>query len=128
MGGCGMYAYMATLEAIFARELDPQRKGRLVEVSLFSSLADWMTVPYTHYKADAKGPPCVGLRHPSVQPYAAYPTESGKPVLISIQNEREFKNFCCEVIGDASLAEDERFSSNVSRCNPTNLKDLDDII
>jgi len=132
---CGMYAYTAALEAAFSRERDPAGRGTIVQVSLFSSLADWMNVPYMHYQTDGKGPPCVGLRHPSVQPYAAYPTAMdssagtlGTPVLISIQNEREFANLCRDVLGDASVATDERFCTNVARCIPANSKALDKLI
>ena len=91
-------------------------EGCAIDVPLFSSLADWMTVPLFHYEADGEGPSIGhGLRHPSVQPYAAYQT-TGDAILISVQNEREFATFCQHILHKPSLLEDHRFSSNVSRC------------
>lgn len=111
---CGMYSHSAILEALF--QAQKTGVGCAVDVSLFSSLADWMTVPLFHFEADGVGPAIgYGLRHPSVQPYAAYKT-SGDPILISIQNEREFAIFCERVLEKPELLSDARFNSNVARC------------
>ncbi len=110
---CGMYSHAAVLEALIARERTG--RGTAIDTSLFAGMADWMTVPLLHYEADGKGPPRIGLNHPSIHPYGAYETKGGEPILIAIQNEREFARLCAEVLGDASLAEDPRFASNVAR-------------
>jgi len=121
---CGMYCHSAVLEALFLASRTGE--GCAIEGSLFGSLADWMTVPLFHYEEDGQGPPTgQGLRHPSVQPYRAYET-SGDPVLISIQNEREFKTFCEKVLDRPDVPTDERFNSNVARCQ--NSEALDEII
>ncbi len=111
---CGMYAYMAVLEALLARERTGQ--GAHLRCSLFDSVAEWMAVPLLHFDYGGAAPPRVGLRHPSIHPYGAYPTRDGPPVLISIQNEREFVDLCRGVLGEPGLAGDPRFSSNVARC------------
>ena len=41
--GTGMYAHAAVLEALLARQKSGE--GRAIKVSLFSSMAEWMTVP-----------------------------------------------------------------------------------
>ena len=41
--GTGMYAHAAVLEALIARQKTGE--GRAISVSLFSSMAEWMTVP-----------------------------------------------------------------------------------
>lgn len=121
---CGMYCHSAVLEALF--QASRTGRGCAVEGSLFGSLADWMTVPLFHFEEDGRGPTAgQGLRHPSVQPYAAYET-TGDPILISIQNEREFASFCDKVLGRPELPADERFCSNVARC--THSAELDEII
>jgi crotonobetainyl-CoA:carnitine CoA-transferase CaiB-like acyl-CoA transferase len=109
---CGMYCHAAVLEALIARERTG--RGTAIDNSLFAGMADWMTVPLLHYESDGKGPPRVGLNHPSIHPYGAYETQ-GAPILIAIQNEREFARLCADVLGDASLPEDPRFESNVAR-------------
>ncbi len=110
---CGMYSHAAVLEALIAR--GRTGRGTAIDNSLFAGMADWMTVPLLHYEADGKGPPRVGLGHPSIHPYGAYPTKGGGPILIAIQNEREFRRLCADVLGDASLPDDPRYESNVAR-------------
>ncbi len=110
---CGMYSHAAVLEALIARERTG--RGTAIDTSLFAGMADWMTVPLLHYEADGKGPPRIGLNHPSIHPYGAYETKGGEPILIAIQNEREFGRLCAEVLGDADLPKDPRFASNVAR-------------
>jgi len=69
-----------------------------------------------HYEADGRGPAIGhGLRHPTIQPYRDYKTR-GDPVLISVQNEREFVTFCKGVLEKPELLEDSRFKGNVARC------------
>ena len=111
---CGMYAYAAVLEALHTR--GRTGKGTHLKCSLFHSLADWMAVPLLHYDYGGKSPKRMGLKHPSIHPYGAYQTRNGPPVLISIQNEREFADLCSKVLEQAGLPDDPRFSSNVARC------------
>ena len=62
-----------------------------------------------------RAPERMGLAHPSVAPYGLFATGDGKEILIAIQNEREWRRFCAEILGDAALAEDPRFSDNNKR-------------
>ena len=57
----------------------------------------------------------MGLAHPSVAPYGLFATADGKEILIAIQNEREWRRFCAEILGDSGLARDPRFSDNTRR-------------
>ena len=99
--GCGMYGYMAIIEALIARGISGEGCG--IDTSLFAGMADWMTVPLFHWEADDKGPPRVGLKHPSIHPYGVYPARDGAPVLIAVQNEREFVRLCAEVLERSDL-------------------------
>ena len=109
----GMTAYQAILQAIIARYKTGQ--GRGIEVSLFGALADWMNVPYLQHHYGGRTISRPGLHHPSIAPYGAYECGDGQVVLISIQNEREWKRLCTGVLGDATIASDERFASNIAR-------------
>jgi len=111
---CGMAAHAAILEALLARATSGT--GRGVKLSLFDVLADWMTVPLLHQEYGGTAPPRLGLYHPSIHPYGAYPTTAGGPVLISIQNEREFVSLCANVLEQPELPGDPRFATNVARC------------
>lgn len=111
---CGMYAHAAILEALIERGVTGRGKG--LQVSLFDAVADWLTVPLLHQDYGGRAPARVGLNHPSIAPYGAYPCAGGESVVIAVQNEREWAAFCSGVLGDAGVADDPRFGSNVARC------------
>ncbi len=110
---CGMTAHQAVLQALYARHTTGQ--GRHVAVSLFHALTDWMNVPYLQFAYGGKAPDRNGLSHPTIAPYGAFACADGKEVLFSIQNEREWARFCDAILGDATLATDQRFASNAQR-------------
>lgn len=110
---CGMNAHAAILEALIARGTTGE--GRGIAVSLFDSMADWMTVPLLHHDYGGAAPKRVGLKHPSIAPYGAFTCADGRQVVIAVQNEREWARLCETVLGDAALARDPRFVSNSLR-------------
>ena len=111
---CGMYAHAAVVEAILRRERTGQGQG--ISVSLFDALADWMTVPLLHQIGAGVAPPRVGLNHPSIAPYGAYATADDTQVVIAIQSEREWLQFCELVLQNKDIAVSPQFNSNVARC------------
>jgi itaconate CoA-transferase len=112
---CGMYAHAAVLEALIARGISGE--GRGLKVSLFDAIADWMTVPLLHQDYAGRAPSRVGLNHPSIAPYGAYPCGGGEAVVIAVQNEREWRRLCEDVLQAPELFTDPRFGSNVLRCD-----------
>lgn len=111
---CGMNAHAGILEALIERQQTGLGKG--LSVSLFDATADWMTVPLLHQEHAGEPPARIGLNHPSIAPYGAYACRDRELVVISIQNEREWVNFCNEVLENKTMAEDPRFRTNVERC------------
>ena len=109
----GMSAYAAILRALIRRS--STNAGSHITLSLFDVITDWMNVPLLHKAYGGKQPPVVGLNHPSIAPYGMYPTGDGKGVVISIQNEREWKEFCQAVLKDKSIATDPCFETNIKR-------------
>ncbi len=110
---CGMNAHAAVLEALIHRGATGRGKG--IAVSLFDGMADWMTVPLLQFEGTGKEPPRVGLAHPSICPYGAFPTRDGSLVLISIQNEREWASFCAQFLDEPDLPRREGFRVNNER-------------
>jgi itaconate CoA-transferase len=108
----GMNAYEAVLEAIIARGRTGQ--GATISVSLFDAMADWMTVPLLQHEG-GKSPKRLGLAHPSIAPYGVFKTRDGADILISIQNDREWRILASQVMGDAALAADPSFATNAER-------------
>ncbi|MFT5483578.1 MAG: itaconate CoA-transferase [Halieaceae bacterium] len=111
---CGMYAHAGILQALLEREHTGKGKG--LAVSLFDAMADWMTVPLLHQDYTGVSPKRVGLNHPSIAPYGAYTCKGGDQVVISIQNNREWQNFCELVLARPDLFEAPLFVRNVERC------------
>ncbi|HEV8016140.1 MAG TPA: CaiB/BaiF CoA-transferase family protein [Stellaceae bacterium] len=109
----GLNAYAAILEALYARERSGE--GAALQVALFDATAEWMAVPLLHFENGGQAPARVGVRHPSIAPYGAFPTGDGKAIILGIQNEREWQRLCAQVLGDAALASDPRFCDNVQR-------------
>ena len=112
---CGMYAHAGVLEALLERARTGCGKG--LAVSLFDAMADWMTVPLLHQDYAGEAPQRLGLNHPSIAPYGAYTCKGGEQVVISIQNGREWKNFCEQVLWLPDLAEAPDYRTNVDRCS-----------
>ena len=110
---CGMSAHAAVLEALIARGITGQ--GSRLEVSLFDGMADWMNVPFLYWEGTGRAPERVGLAHPSICPYGAFPTRDGHLVLISIQNEREWARLCAEFLGEPGLAQAPGYETNNAR-------------
>ena len=108
----GLYAYSAILEALLRRAATGE--GSAIQVSLFDGMADWMTVPLLHHDYGGAAPARVGLNHPTIAPYGTYRLAEGE-VLISIQNDREWRRLCAEVLMKPALADDSRFADNTAR-------------
>ena len=110
---CGMAAHAAVLEALIER--GRTGRGKALSTSLFAGMADWMAVPLLYMEGTGQAPPRVGLAHPSICPYGAFPLADGAFLLVAIQNEREFLAFCAHVLMEPNLPEREGFESNVAR-------------
>jgi itaconate CoA-transferase len=108
----GMYAFSGVLAALLRREKTGE--GSALEVSLFDSLAEWMSYP-VYYAYGGTAPARSGARHAVIAPYGPYTAGDGGVVYLGLQNEREWARFCADVIGRPEMATDPRFSSNPRR-------------
>jgi itaconate CoA-transferase len=109
----GMYAFSNILAALIHRER--YGEGTAFEVTMFDALVEWMGHPV--YVTDYTGvdPPRVGLSHPVIAPYDAYPTKDGHEIVIGIQNDREWVRLANDVLRQPELATDADFATNVAR-------------
>jgi formyl-CoA transferase len=57
----------------------------------------------------------MGLAHTSISPYGAFRSRDGIAILISIQSDREWRVLAEKILGDAALAADPAFATNVER-------------
>ena len=109
----GLNALIGIQQALIRR--GQTGRGSAVKVSLFDSAAELMSVPYLQARYGGKAPDRVGLKHPSITPYGAFTCADGRDILISIQNEREWQDFCRDVLREPDLPKDPRCSSNDAR-------------
>src|ERR1700761_1420781 len=116
----GATAHAAILEALFARTRTG--KGADIRISMFDVMADWLAVPLLNSEA-GNPPQRIGLAHPSIAPYGVFRSKDGKDILISIQNEREWKKLCADVLGQPDLPNDPRFANMVERVRHRQLTD-----
>jgi crotonobetainyl-CoA:carnitine CoA-transferase CaiB-like acyl-CoA transferase len=63
----------------------------------------------------APPPPRTGASHASIYPYGPFEAGDGGTVMLGLQNEREWKTFCEQVLLQPALAVDARFDSNAQR-------------
>jgi crotonobetainyl-CoA:carnitine CoA-transferase CaiB-like acyl-CoA transferase len=109
----GMYAFSNILGALLHRER--YGVGSAFEVTMFDALVEWMGHPVLATDHTGEPPPRVGLSHPVIAPYDAYPTADGHEVVVGVQNDREWVRLAGEVLGRPDLAEHPDFATNVAR-------------
>jgi crotonobetainyl-CoA:carnitine CoA-transferase CaiB-like acyl-CoA transferase len=109
----GMYAYSNILAALLQRKLDG--RGRRIDISMLEAMAEWMGYPMYYAFDGAPPPPRAGAAHATIYPYGPFPTGDGKTVMLGLQNEREWLQFCSQVMLQPGLATDSRFAGNAAR-------------
>ncbi|MDW9912703.1 CoA transferase [Sinorhizobium meliloti] len=109
----GMTALNSILQALFKRERTGE--GASIQVSLFDAIADWMNVPVLQYDYSKYHTARAGVNHPSLAPYGAYRCADGKDVIFSVQNDREWVNFCEKFLQEPDLTRRSEFADNMER-------------
>ena len=109
----GMYAYTGVLSALMLR--DKTGQGSRIDVSMLESLVEWMSYPLYYAYDGAAPPPRAGAAHATIYPYGPFPTGDGGTVMLGLQNEREWQQFCDKVLLQPALADDARFNANARR-------------
>ena len=109
----GMYAYNNILAALLQR--GKTGKGSSIDVSMLESLGEWMGFPL-YYAFDGAPPPArSGASHATIYPYGPFKTGDGGTVMLGLQNDREWVQFCEVVLENPALGKDERFEKNFKR-------------
>jgi crotonobetainyl-CoA:carnitine CoA-transferase CaiB-like acyl-CoA transferase len=109
----GMYAYTNILSALIQR--DKTGEGSHIDVSMLESLGEWMGYPMYYAMDDAAPPPRAAAAHATIYPYGPFAAGDGRKVILGLQNEREWLQFCNKVLLQPELATDVRFDRNALR-------------
>ena len=115
-----MNAYSAVLEALIEREKTGQ--GAHIELAMFDTVAEWMSVPLLHFEYANKLSERHGMAHSSIYPYRPYSCSDGE-ILVAVQSDEQWSKFCHYVLQQDTLATDERFSTNPARVSNRNALD-----
>ncbi|MBC2903334.1 CoA transferase [Streptomyces sp. PSKA01] len=108
-----MYAFSGVLAALVRRGMTG--RGGPVEVSMLESLAEWMGHPLHHAMHGGTAPARTGLAHAVIAPYDAYPTADGGRVLLSVQNDREWRRLAEQVLRRPELGTEPAYATNAAR-------------
>jgi crotonobetainyl-CoA:carnitine CoA-transferase CaiB-like acyl-CoA transferase len=112
----GLHACVGILAAL--RHLSVTGEGQLIELNLMSSALSSMVNQTGAYALAGVTPTRLGNEHPSIYPYAPFPTSDGD-IILAIGNDNQYKHYV-SVIGAPELALDERFDSNRNRSRNRN--------
>ncbi len=107
----GMNAFTGILLALFARERTG--RGQKVDTSMLDGQVSLLTYLSSAWLNTNQVPPRMGNRHLSIAPYSTYEAADGW-LNIAVANQKLWVRFA-DILGDASLASDPRFSTNPQR-------------
>lgn len=120
----GSFATTGLLAALYRKATTGH--GAVLHVSMLDALAEWLQAPLLGAHYGPGQPQRTGRRHASIAPYGTFELSDGSSILIAIQNDREFASFAEVVLGDASLAHDDRFALAAARI--ANVDELEALI
>ena len=109
----GMYAYSQILAALLQRQ--QTGRGQHIDISMLEALTEWNSYPLYYAFDGAPPPPRTGAAHATIYPYGPFPVGDGGTVMLGLQNEREWLQFCQTVLAQPALAKDPRFAGNACR-------------
>ncbi len=107
----GLYAAAALLAGLYARRVSG-RAGRF-EVPLLEATVTTLVNQAQGYLVTGEVPGRLGNDHPNIAPYGPITTRDGD-LFVAAATTVQFRALC-GAIGDAPLAEDQRFASNAAR-------------
>jgi crotonobetainyl-CoA:carnitine CoA-transferase CaiB-like acyl-CoA transferase len=109
----GMYAAMAVLAALFARERTGQ--GDVVELALFDSQLTWLANVGSSYLNAGVSPERWGNAHPSIVPYQLFRGSDGRYFVVAVGTEPQWHRLLRVLGADEELGQDARFADNPAR-------------
>jgi len=107
----GMFGAFAIAGALFERSCSG--RGRHIDLAMFDSLIAMQLTALSRLWATGTAPERVGNRHPVTTPVDCFRAADGL-VAIVVPSDAHFRRLC-EIMKQAPLADDARFSDNASR-------------
>ena len=110
----GVYALIATLTALYARDRQPNGRGQFIDIALVDAQVTWLANLAGSFFATGARPERLGNAHPTVTPYQPVRTRD-KIIIIAVGNERLWERFCQVLDAGSTLESDPRFATNALR-------------
>ena len=110
----GMYMAQAALMGLFQRERTG--RGTIVDVAMIDAMTDFIANHIYYTQHHGSPPERISLGHPSLVPYGEYATRD-TPVVVGIQNDREWGRLAEHVLKQPDLITDARYATNVARAS-----------
>lgn len=104
----GLFTANGIAAALYHRHTSGE--GMKVDVSMLDCQIAILENAVSRYYATGEIPQPLGSRHPSITPFECYKTADGY-IVIAAGNDSLFKKLC-QTLGNTTLAEDTRFTSN----------------
>jgi CoA:oxalate CoA-transferase len=110
----GMFGLSGVLAALYDREITG--KGVKVDVGMLDCQVAILENAVSRYFAENVVPGPLGLRHPSITPFAGLRAKDDEYIILAAGNDGMFKNLCA-VLNRPDMSSDPRFSTNEDRTN-----------
>jgi crotonobetainyl-CoA:carnitine CoA-transferase CaiB-like acyl-CoA transferase len=107
----GVYSALAILGALAGRE--KTGRGTHIDMALLDTTVSVLANQALYYLVSGDIPPRLGNAHATVVPYQVFPTSDGH-MIIACGNDAQFARLSA-LLGDAAMAEDERYKTNAAR-------------
>ncbi len=110
----GIHAALGILLAYIGRDRITKGVGQVVDVAIFESIYNLMEAVVPEYDGAGVVREASGSTLTGIVPSNTYPTQDGKTIIIGANTNSMFQRLC-ELMGDASMAQDPRYKENTAR-------------
>jgi CoA:oxalate CoA-transferase len=107
----GLFATIGIIGALYER--DRSGKGQMIDVAMLDAQVAILENAVARYAVSGEIPGPLGTRHPSITPFAAFPSSDGY-ILVGAGNDSLWRRLC-ESVGRPELVTDSRFDTNRHR-------------
>ena len=121
----GVHAALGILLAHIARDRVTKGVGQVVDVAIFESVFNLMEAVVPEYDGARVVREPSGSTLTGIVPSNLYPTKDGKTIIIGANTNSMFQRLC-ELMGNASMAQDPKYKENINRVDFQ--AELDDMI
>ena len=118
----GLYAVIGTLMSLRARDVDPNRKGQVVDVALYESVFSLLEGILPEFDLTGHVRKRTGTTLPGIAPSNTYECRGGKRIVIGGNGDRIFERLMVAIERE-DLAFDPRYATNQGRADHVEMID-----